>query len=100
MGGIDKDFAKNETRNVIFYDVGSSHSSASLVEFGALSERRSKKTYGSFVVKSVEWNDEFDGEDLDVLLVNKEAPVSVEGMFEDIDFRSTIDRATFEAKAE
>jgi len=141
--GIDKDFAKNETRNVIFYDVGSSHSSASLVEFGALSERRSKKTYGSFVVKSVEWNDEFGGEDLDVLLVNhfldefqekhgsetngkdvtkdkravaklrkqvrktkemlsanKEAPVSVEGMFEDIDFRSTIDRATFEAKAE
>lgn len=141
--GIDKDFAKNETRNVIFYDVGSSHSSASLVEFGALSERRSKKTYGSFVVKSVEWNDNFGGEDLDVLLVNhfleefqekhgsetngkdvtkdkravaklrkqvrktkemlsanKEAPVSVEGMFEDIDFRSTIDRATFEAKAE
>ena len=141
--GIDKDFAKNETRNVIFYDVGSSHSSASLVEFGALSELRSKKTYGSFVVKSVEWNDEFGGEDLDVLLVNhfldefqekhgsetngkdvtkdkravaklrkqvrktkemlsanKEAPVSVEGMFEDIDFRSTIDRATFEAKAE
>jgi len=59
--GIDKDFAKNETRNVIFYDVGSSHSSASLVEFGALSERRSKKTYGSLVVKSVEWNDEFGG---------------------------------------
>ena len=35
-----------------------------------------------------------------MLSANKEAPVSVEGMFEDIDFRSTIDRATFEAKAE
>ena len=140
--GIDKDFAKNETKNVIIFDVGSAHSSASLVEFGALSEKRSKKTYGSFVVKQVQWNEDAGGEDLDVLLVdhflnefkekhaketendvttdkravaklrkqvrktkemlsaNKDAPVSVEGMFEDIDFRSSIDRETFETLAE
>ncbi|XP_042519947.1 heat shock 70 kDa protein 17-like [Macadamia integrifolia] len=135
--GIDKNFS-NESRYVIFYDMGSSSTYAALVHFSAYSAKEFGKTVSvnQFQVKDVRWNaalggqhmelhlveyfaDEFNnqvGNGVDVrkspkamaklkkqvkrtkeiLSANTMAPISVESLYDDRDFRSTITREKFE----
>ncbi|XP_043697364.1 heat shock 70 kDa protein 17-like [Telopea speciosissima] len=135
--GIDKNFS-NESRHVIFYDMGSSGTYAALVHFSAYSAKEYGKTVSvnQFQVKDVRWNaalggqhmelhlveyfaDEFNnqvGNGVDVrkspkamaklkkqvkrtkeiLSANTMAPISVESLYDDRDFRSTITREKFE----
>ncbi|XP_010047919.2 heat shock 70 kDa protein 17 [Eucalyptus grandis] len=135
--GIDKDFS-NGSRNVIFYDMGSSSTYATLVHFSAYNAKEFGKTVSvnQFQVKDVRWNPELGGQNMELRLVeyfadefNKEvgsgidvrkfpkamaklkkqvkrtkeilsantmAPISVESLYDDRDFRSTITREKFE----
>lgn len=135
--GIDRNF-KNNTQNIVFYDMGATGVSVSLIEFStyAGSDRGVKRDIGQFVVKGVKWDstlgssnleailmnhfvDEFHSKykvDVDirtipramaklrknlkklkeVLSANKDAFLSVQSIYEEIDFSSKITRETFE----
>ncbi|KAM3243201.1 hypothetical protein ACQJBY_055270 [Aegilops geniculata] len=135
--GIDKDFS-NESRHVIFYDMGSGSTYAALVYYSSYSAKEFGKTVSvnQFQVKDVRWNSKLGGLEMEMRLVNyfadqfnkqlgngddirqspkamaklkkqvkrtKEilsantaAPISVESLYNDIDFRSTITREKFE----
>lgn len=135
--GIDKDFS-NGSRNVLFYDMGSSSTYAALVYFSAYSTKEFGKTVSvnQFQVKDVRWNAELGGQNMELRLVeyfadefnkqvgtavdvrkspkamaklkkqvkrtkgilsaNTMAPISVESLYDDRDFRSTITRVKFE----
>ncbi|XP_030516337.1 heat shock 70 kDa protein 17 [Rhodamnia argentea] len=135
--GIDKDFS-NGSRNVLFYDMGSSSTYAALVYFSAYSTKEFGKTVSvnQFQVKDVRWNAELGGQNMELRLVeyfadefnkqvgngvdvrkspkamaklkkqvkrtkeilsaNTMAPISVESLYDDRDFRSTITREKFE----
>ncbi|KAI6681873.1 hypothetical protein NL676_035754 [Syzygium grande] len=135
--GIDKDFS-NGSRNVIFYDMGSSSTYAALVYFSAYNTKEFGKTVSvnQFQVKDVRWNPELGGQNMELRLVeyfadefnkqvgngvdvrkypkamaklkkqvkrtkeilsaNTAAPISVESLYDDRDFRSTITREKFE----
>ncbi|KAF4399831.1 heat shock 70 kDa protein 17 [Cannabis sativa] len=135
--GIDKDFS-NESRHVIFYDMGSSSTYAALVYFSAYKSKEFGKTVSvnQFQVKDVRWNPELGGQNMELRLVeyfadefnkqvgngvdvrkfpkamaklkkqvkrtkeilsaNTMAPISVESLYDDRDFRSTISREKFE----
>ncbi|KAM1059679.1 hypothetical protein ACFX15_023731 [Malus domestica] len=139
--GIDKDFS-NESRHVIFYDMGTSSTYAALVYFSAYNAKEFGKTVSvnQFQVKDVRWNPELGGQNLELQLVeyfaeefnkqvgngvdvrkspkamaklkkqvkrtkeilsaNKMAPISVESLYDDRDFRSTITREKFEELCE
>lgn len=135
--GIDKDFS-NESRHVIFYDMGSSSTYAALVYYSAYNAKEFGKTVSvnQFQVKEVRWDPELGGQNLELRLVeyfadefnkqvgngvdvrksakamaklkkqvkrtkeilsaNTAAPISVESLYDDRDFRSTITREKFE----
>ncbi|OWM83320.1 hypothetical protein CDL15_Pgr012801 [Punica granatum] len=135
--GIDKDFS-NESRHVLFYDMGSSSTYAALVYFSSYAAKELGKslTVNQFQVKDVRWNHELGGQNMELCLVeyfadefnkqlgigvdvrkhpkamaklkkqvkrtkeilsaNKVAPISVESLYDDRDFRSTITREKFE----
>ncbi|KAF5949554.1 hypothetical protein HYC85_011547 [Camellia sinensis] len=135
--GIDKDFS-NESRHVIFYDMGSSSTYAALVYFSAYNAKEYGKTVSvnQFQVKDVRWDPQLGGQDMelrlveyfadefnkqlgngvdvrtspkamaklkkqvkrtkDILSANTMAPISVESLYDDRDFRSTITREKFE----
>ncbi|XP_039020085.1 heat shock 70 kDa protein 17-like [Hibiscus syriacus] len=135
--GIDKDFS-NESRHVIFYDMGSSSTYAALVYFSAYNAKEYGKTISvnQFQVKDVRWDSELGGQNMELRLVehfadefnkqvgngvdvrkhpkamaklkkqvkrtkeilsaNTAAPISVESLYDDRDFRSTITREKFE----
>lgn len=135
--GIDKDFS-NESRHVIFYDMGSSSTYAALVYFSAYNAKEYGKTVSvnQFQVKDVRWDPQLGGQDMELRLVeyfadefnkqlgngvdvrtspkamaklkkqvkrtkeilsaNTMAPISVESLYDDRDFRSTITREKFE----
>ncbi|MQM00420.1 hypothetical protein Taro_033148 [Colocasia esculenta] len=135
--GIDKDFS-NESRHVIFYDMGASSTYAALVYFSAYKAKEYGKTVSvnQFQVKDVRWNTKLGGQNMELRLVeyfadefnnkmgngfdvrkspkamaklkkqvkrtkeilsaNTAAPISVESLYDDHDFRSTITREKFE----
>ncbi|XP_022765663.1 heat shock 70 kDa protein 17-like [Durio zibethinus] len=135
--GIDKDFS-NESRHVIFYDMGSSSTYAALVYYSAYNAKEFGKTVSvnQFQVKDVRWDSELGGQNMELRLVdyfadefnkqlgngfdvrkypkamaklkkqvkrtkeilsaNTAAPISVESLYDDQDFRSTITREKFE----
>ncbi|XP_043698609.1 heat shock 70 kDa protein 17 [Telopea speciosissima] len=135
--GIDKNFA-NESRHVIFYDMGSSSTYAALVHFSAYNMKEFGKTVSvnQFQVKDVRWDAALGGQHMELRLVeyfanefnnqvgkgvdvrkspkamaklkkqvkrtkeilsaNTMAPISVESLYDDRDFRSTITREKFE----
>lgn len=135
--GIDKNFA-NESRHVVFYDMGSSSTYAALVYYSAYSSKEFGKSVSvnQFQVKDVKWNPHLGGQDMELRLVeyfvdefnkqigggvdirqspkamaklkkqvkrtkeilsaNTMAPISVESIYDDRDFRSTISREKFE----
>ncbi|XP_050384493.1 heat shock 70 kDa protein 17 [Argentina anserina] len=139
--GIDKNFA-NESKHVIFYDMGTSSTYAALVYFSAYNTKEFGKTVSvnQFQVKDVRWNPELGGQNLELRLVehfadefnkqvgngvdvrkspkamaklkkqvkrtkeilsaNTMAPISVESLYDDRDFRSTITREKFEELCE
>ncbi|KAJ4936185.1 hypothetical protein NE237_005536 [Protea cynaroides] len=68
--GIDKNFA-NESKHVIFYDMGSSGTYAALVHFFAYSAKEYGKTdvVNQFQVKDVRWNTTFGGQRMELRLV-------------------------------
>lgn len=135
--GIDKDFS-NESRYVIFYDMGSRNTYAALVYFSAYQTKEFGKTVSvnQFQVKDVRWKANLGGQDMElrllehfadefnkqlgngvdvrsspkamaklkkqvkrtkeILSANTVAPLSVESLYEDRDFRSTVSREKFE----
>ncbi|CAA0837077.1 Heat shock 70 kDa protein 17 [Striga hermonthica] len=135
--GIDKDFS-NESRHVVFYDMGASSTYAALVFFSAYNakERGKSVSVNQFQVKDVKWDGELGGQRMELRMVeyfadefNKQlgngidirnspkamaklkkqvkrtkeilsangmAPISVESLYDDRDFRSTITREKFE----
>ncbi|KAE9586519.1 hypothetical protein Lal_00044748 [Lupinus albus] len=139
--GIDKDFS-NETRHVVFYDMGAGTTYAALVYFSAYQSKEYGKPVwiNQFQVKDVRWNPELGGQNMELRLVeyfadefnaqvgngidvrkfpkamaklkkqvkrtkeilsaNTAAPISVESLHGDIDFRSTITREKFEELCE
>ncbi|WOG91848.1 hypothetical protein DCAR_0311103 [Daucus carota subsp. sativus] len=139
--GIDKDFS-NESRNVVFYDMGSGSTYAALVHFSAYKTKEFGKTVSvnQFQVKDVRWDPKLGGQDMELRLVehfadefnkqvdsgidvrkspksmaklkkqvkrtkeilsaNTMAPISVESIYEDRDFKSSITREKFEELCE
>lgn len=139
--GIDKDFS-NESRHVIFYDMGARSTYAALVYFSSYKSKEYGKSVSvnQFQVKDVRWNPELGGQHMELRLVeyfadqfnaqvgggvdvrkfpkamaklkkqvkrtkeilsaNTAAPISVESLHDDIDFRSTITREKFEELCE
>ncbi|KAL2585524.1 hypothetical protein AAZV13_13G003200 [Glycine max] len=139
--GIDKDFS-NESRHVIFYDMGASSTHAALVYFSAYKGKEYGKSVSvnQFQVKDVRWDPELGGQHMELRLVeyfadqfnaqvgggidvrkfpkamaklkkqvkrtkeilsaNTAAPISVESLHDDVDFRSTITREKFEELCE
>ncbi|XP_078149329.1 heat shock protein 70 (Hsp 70) family protein [Carex rostrata] len=135
--GIDKDFTNN-SRYVVFYDMGAGSTYAALVYFSAYNTKEFGKTVSAnqFQVKDVRWNARLGGQDMELRLVeyfadefnkqlgngvdvrknpksmaklkkqvkrtkeilsaNTAAPISVESLYDDLDFRSTIIREKFE----
>ncbi|CAA7408951.1 unnamed protein product [Spirodela intermedia] len=135
--GIDKDFS-NESRHVIFYDMGSGSTYAALVYFSSYKAKEYGKTISvnQFQVKDVRWNTELGGMTMEsrlvehfadefnkklgnsfdvrkspkamaklkkqvkrtkeILSANTAAPISVESLYDDHDFKSTITREKFE----
>ncbi|WOG98366.1 hypothetical protein DCAR_0417707 [Daucus carota subsp. sativus] len=68
--GIDKDFS-NESRNVVFYDMGSGSTYAALVYFSAYKAKEFGKTVNvnQFQVKEVRWDPELGGQTMELRLV-------------------------------
>ncbi|KAL0904492.1 hypothetical protein M5K25_026614 [Dendrobium thyrsiflorum] len=139
--GIDKDFS-NESRHVIFYDMGSRNTYAALVHFSAYNAKEFGKavSVNQFQVKDVRWKTNLGGQNMELRLVehfadefNKQlgngvdvrnspkamaklkkqvkrtkeilsantiAPLSVESLYDERDFRSTISREKFEELCE
>ncbi|KAG9442695.1 hypothetical protein H6P81_018549 [Aristolochia fimbriata] len=135
--GIDKDFS-NESKHVVFYDMGAGSTYAALVHFSAYNAKEYGKTvsFNQFQVKDVRWNSRLGGQDMELRLVeyfadefnkqvgggvdvrkipkamsklkkqvkrtkeilsaNTAAPISVESIYDDRDFRSSITREKFE----
>ena len=69
--GIDRDFTNN-TQNIVFYDMGSTGVTASLVEFSSYkgSEYGKKKDVGQFHVKAVKWDSRLGSSQLEQYLVD------------------------------
>ncbi|KAK9156266.1 hypothetical protein Sjap_003746 [Stephania japonica] len=69
--GIDKDFS-NQSRHVVFYDMGSSSTYAALVYFSAYEAKQFGKTVSvnQFQVKDVRWNAKLGGQDMEMRLVD------------------------------
>ncbi|KAI0488555.1 hypothetical protein KFK09_028391 [Dendrobium nobile] len=139
--GIDKDFS-NESRHVIFYDMGSRNTYAALVYFSAYNSKEFGKavSVNQFQVKDVRWKTNLGGQNMELRLVehfadefnkqlgngvdvrnspkamaklkkqvkrtkeilsaNTMAPLSVESLYDERDFRSTISREKFEELCE
>ncbi|KAK7393817.1 hypothetical protein VNO78_22381 [Psophocarpus tetragonolobus] len=139
--GIDKDFS-NDSRHVIFYDMGASSTYAALVYFSSYKSKEFGKSVSvnQFHVKDVRWIPELGGQHMELRLVeyfadqfnsqlggaidvrkfpkamaklkkqvkrtkeilsaNTAAPISVESLHDDVDFRSTITREKFEELCE
>ncbi|KAL2327134.1 hypothetical protein Fmac_020561 [Flemingia macrophylla] len=139
--GIDKDFS-NESRHVVFYDMGATSTYAALVYFSSYKSKEYGKSVNvnQFQVKDVRWNPELGGQHMELRLVeyfadqfnaqvgggvdvrkfpkamaklkkqvkrtkeilsaNTAAPISVESLHDDVDFRSTITREKFEELCE
>ncbi|PKU74279.1 Heat shock 70 kDa protein 17 [Dendrobium catenatum] len=139
--GIDKDFS-NESRHVIFYDMGSRNTYAALVYFSAYNAKEFGKavSVNQFQVKDVRWKTNLGGQNMELRLVehfadefnkqlgngvdvrnspkamaklkkqvkrtkeilsaNTMAPLSVESLYDERDFRSTISREKFEELCE
>lgn len=139
--GIDKKFA-NDSKYVVFYDMGATSTYAALVYFSAYDTKEYGKTVSAnqFQVKDVTWNAELGGLDMELRLVeyfadefnkqhgngvdirkspkamaklkkqvkrtkeilsaNTMAPISVESIYDDRDFRSSISREKFEELCE
>ncbi|BFI40486.1 hypoxia up-regulated 1 [Marchantia polymorpha subsp. ruderalis] len=135
--GIDKDFG-NETKHVVFYDMGANSLYAAVVYYSAYSGKERGKTtsFNQFQVKGIRWDATLGGQTMEARLVdyfakefnaqvgmffdvrkhpkamaklkkqvkrtkeilsaNTEAPLSVEALHDDRDFRSTITRKKFE----
>ncbi|KAG0495581.1 hypothetical protein HPP92_000272 [Vanilla planifolia] len=68
--GIDKDFS-NDSRHVIFYDMGSKNTYAALVYFSAYNMKEFGKTVSAnqFQVKDVRWKADLGGQDMELRLV-------------------------------
>ncbi|KAL5148338.1 Heat shock protein 17 [Glycine soja] len=68
--GIDKDFS-NESRHVIFYDMGASSTHAALVYFSAYKGKEYGKSVSvnQFQVKDVRWDPELGGQHMELRLV-------------------------------
>ncbi|GAB4830617.1 hypothetical protein Ancab_020383 [Ancistrocladus abbreviatus] len=68
--GIDKNFA-NESRYVVFYDMGSSSTYAALVHYSSYSAKEYGKTISvnQFQVRDVRWNPDLGGQDMELRLV-------------------------------
>ncbi|GLT65162.1 hypothetical protein SLA2020_376100 [Shorea laevis] len=68
--GIDNDFS-NESRHVIFYDMGSSSTYAALVYYSAYNAKEFGKTVSvnQFQVKDVRWDSELGGQNMELRLV-------------------------------
>uniref|UniRef100_A0A803LEZ8 Uncharacterized protein n=1 Tax=Chenopodium quinoa TaxID=63459 RepID=A0A803LEZ8_CHEQI len=139
--GIDKKFA-NDSKYVVFYDMGATSTYAALVYFSAYDTKDYGKTLSAnqFQVKDVVWNAELGGQHMELRLVeyfadefnkqlengvdvrkfpkamaklkkqvkrtkeilsaNTVAPISVESIHDDRDFRSSITREKFEELCE
>ncbi|XP_021768679.1 heat shock 70 kDa protein 17-like [Chenopodium quinoa] len=139
--GIDKKFA-NDSKYVVFYDMGATSTYATLVYFSAYDTKDYGKTLSAnqFQVKDVVWNAELGGQHMELRLVeyfadefnkqlgngvdvrkfpkamaklkkqvkrtkeilsaNTVAPISVESIHDDSDFRSSITREKFEELCE
>lgn len=139
--GIDKDFS-NESRHVVFYDMGATTTYAALIYFSAYNAKEYGKTVSvnQFQVKDVRWDAELGGQNMELRLVeyfadefnkqvgngvdvrkspksmaklkkqvkrtkeilsaNTMAPISVESLYDDRDFRSSITRQKFEELCE
>ncbi|KAK9685044.1 hypothetical protein RND81_10G251200 [Saponaria officinalis] len=139
--GIDKKFG-NDSKYVVFYDMGASTTYAALVHFSAYDTKEYGKTLSAnqFQVRDVRWNSELGGQDMELRLVeyfadefnkqmgngvdvrkfpkamaklkkqvkrtkeilsaNTVAPISVESIHDDRDFRSSISREKFEELCE
>ncbi|CAA3015893.1 heat shock 70 kDa 17 [Olea europaea subsp. europaea] len=121
--GIDKDFS-NVSRHVIFYDMGASSTYTALVYFSSYNAKEFGKTTPVNQFQLVEYfADEFNkqlgnGVDIrnnvkamvklkkqvkctkEILSANTMAPISVESLYDDCDFRSTISREKFEELCE
>ncbi|KAJ4825414.1 hypothetical protein Tsubulata_030908 [Turnera subulata] len=135
--GIDKDFS-NESRYVVFYDMGASSTYAALVHYSSYNAKEFGKTVSvnQFQVKDVRWDPELGGQHMEsrlveffadefnkqvgngvdvrtspkamaklkkqvkrtkeILSANSMAPISVESLYDDRDFRSSITREKFE----
>jgi len=130
--GIEKPLAAGEEKNVLFVDVGASHTAATVTRYAERNITSYKKVRGVEIL-STAW-DHVGGQDMDavltkhfadefdkkhnkkihenlraisklrkdtekvktVLSANKETVFSVESLMDDVDFRTKIDRATFE----
>ncbi|GAA0154559.1 Hsp70 family chaperone [Lithospermum erythrorhizon] len=68
--GIDKDFTE-ESRFVVFYDMGAASTYAALVYFSSYSAKEFGKTISvnQFQVKDVRWDAELGGQDMELRLV-------------------------------
>lgn len=139
--GIDKKFG-NESKYVVFYDMGATSTYAALVYYSAYDTKEFGKTVSAnqFQVRDVVWNAELGGQDMELRLVeyfadefnkqlgngvdirkspkamaklkkqvkrtkeilsaNTMAPISVESIYDDRDFRSSISREKFEELCE
>ncbi|XP_074315991.1 heat shock 70 kDa protein 17 [Silene latifolia] len=135
--GIDKKFV-NDSKYVVFYDMGATTTYAALVYFSAYDTKEFGKTVSAnqFQVRDVRWNSELGGQNMEMRLVeyfadefnkqmgngvdvrkfpksmaklkkqvkrtkeilsaNTAAPISVESIYEERDFRSSISREKFE----
>ncbi|KAH9609096.1 hypothetical protein KSS87_004462 [Heliosperma pusillum] len=135
--GIDKKFV-NDSKYVVFYDMGATSTYAALVYFSAYNTKEFGKTVSAnqFQVRDVRWNSELGGQNMEMRLVeyfadefnkqmgngvdvrnfpksmaklkkqvkrtkeilsaNTVAPISVESIYQERDFRSSISREKFE----
>ncbi|XWS65414.1 hypothetical protein CRYUN_Cryun05aG0110800 [Craigia yunnanensis] len=96
--GIDKDFS-NGSRNVIFYDMGSSSTYAALVYYSAYNAKEFGKTVSvnQFQVKDVRWDSELGGQNMELRLVEYFADEFNKQVGNGVDVRkSTITREKFE----
>ncbi|KAN0026103.1 hypothetical protein ACTFIV_007085 [Dictyostelium citrinum] len=70
---MDRTFLE-KNQSVIFYDMGSRHTSVSLVEFESHNEQikgvKKNKTVSSVSVKGIEWDEKLGGFDFDMVIVN------------------------------
>jgi len=139
--GLDLKYESDVTKRVLFYNMGSSSTIVSLVEFTSYQKfvsKKENKTIGQLEVKSVAWDENLGGNNFDMLIAdyikekfqallaskgdksqvtsnpramakirkaaadvkktlsaNKDVPINIASLLNDIDFRATITRDTF-----